>query len=278
MGATPLRARFENRALLSASVERDMASERTSVPLDELPEHVRAACVRLRDGLLGLLGGDLVALWVYGAVVFPDRPKRLGDVDTHAVLARPTRLGDSIDRLHESIADDAEIEWDSWYILESDARGPDAPPHMFRSEVTDDAWPLHRAHWLAGRYVALHGRKPAEVVPAPAWPEIREGLDDALEYNEEILREGKQDDPKYAAFAVWNACRVVYSMEFRDAAISKRTAARWGLEHLAPWWRVALRAAERIYDDEAEAGDADILRSSMADIVRDSRARFESRS
>lgn len=245
----------------------------------ELPAAVRVACVRLRDGLIDVLGEGLVALWAYGAAVFPDRPRRLGDVDTHAVLTesvdQPT--AERIDELHAAIANEAGIEWDSWYILETDARGTRPPRHAFRSNLTDDAWALHRAHWLAGKYVALHGRAPSELVPAPTWAEIEEGLDDALEYNEEILREGKQDDPKYAAFAVWNACRVLYSVAAHDAAVSKRTAALWGLEHLPRSWHPALRAAGRVYDDEADPDDAEVLRSSMADIVRDSRTRFEAR-
>jgi hypothetical protein len=248
------------------------------VPIEELPETIRLACVRLRNGLLDLLGDDLVALWAYGAAVFPDRPRRLGDVDTHAVLADTADLRSAgpIDELHTAIAGDIGIEWDGWYILEPDARSTRPPNHVFRPHLTDDAWPLHRAHWLAGRYVALHGRGPSELVPTPTWPEIEVGLDGALEYNEEILEEGKQDDPRYAAFAVWNACRVLYSIATHDPAVSKRTAAHWGLEHMPSSWHPALHAAGRVYDDEADDDDAEVLRTAMPRIVHESRERFES--
>ena len=56
-----------------------------SVPLESLPQVVQGACVQLREGLLQILGEDLVALWVYGALGWP-----LAVVITLAVIAYAT--------------------------------------------------------------------------------------------------------------------------------------------------------------------------------------------
>lgn len=243
-----------------------------SVPIDSLPEPAPQACERLRDGLLSILGSDLRALWVYGALTFPD-PPALADIDTHGILRRspdPQRAR-AIDELHEAIARDLGVEWDSWYLLESDVRGSKPPRHAFRGNAVDTAWALHRAHWLAGRYVLLSGTEPSGLVLAPTWPELDEGLRSELFFIEQYVRDGL-DDPHHAAFSIWNGCRILYSVRTHDVVVSKREAARWGIEHLPPAWHDAIRAAGRVYDGEPEAGDHSLLQASMvpfASYVRD---------
>lgn len=246
-----------------------------SVPLGELPPTVREACLRLRDGLTDLLGRELVALWAYGAATFPDRPNRLGDVDTHGVLVTPPDrdTASAIDELQESIAQDSGIEWDSWYILESDAREVQPPRHVLRADLVDDAWALHRAHWLAEQYVALHGCLPSELVRPPSWAELKEGLQDELLFIEELLEEGR-DDAGHAAFATWNACRIIYSLETRQVVVSKRAAALWALDNLRSSWHAPIRAAGRVYDGQADDDDALVLKSSLTDIVSATRDRL----
>src|SRR5688572_2024362 len=59
---------------------------RMTIPVESLPDEVRRACMRLGETLATLPGLDLVALWAYGAMTRPDRPRVPGDVDTHGVL------------------------------------------------------------------------------------------------------------------------------------------------------------------------------------------------
>lgn len=248
---------------------------RMSVPLDELPPTVRDACLHLRDGLAELLGRDLVALWAHGAATFPDRPERLGDVDTHAVLAGPPsrETAIAIEELHESTARDAGIEWDAFYIAASDVGGIEPPRHLVRQQFVDDAWALHRAHWLAGRVVVLHGPDPSELVSSPRWAELEAALHKELLHIEGLLEAGR-DDAGHAAFMVWNACRILYSLERRDVVVSKRAAAAWALDHLPEPWHPAIRAGGRVYDGQAGEGDADLLKASLADIVSATRHGF----
>ena len=176
-----------------------------SLPLEVLPAATRIACERLRDALGDALGPELVALWTYGAATFPDSPAGLGDVDTHGVLAHPPgrETSTTIDASHDAIATDLSIEWDSWYILESDATSAKPPKHALHEQLVDDAWALHRAHWLAGQYVPLSGASPTDFVQAPSWEELREDLQSEVSGIERFLTEHR-DDPGHAAYAVLN--------------------------------------------------------------------------
>lgn len=222
----------------------------------------------LGEELPRLLGENLVALWAYGAMVFPEPPKRLGDVDTHAVIAQGLRETErsAVQAVHDQIAQRIGIEWDSWYVLERDARGTKPPVHLLDSHTIDAAWALHRAHWLAGMYTGLHGTSPDRVVVIPEWSELQEALLSELRYIERFVTEGR-DDADYAAYAVWNGCRIAYSLTTRDVAVSKRRAGAWALAKLPTRWHAAIRSAERLYDGEADLEDAAVLKTSMSSFV-----------
>ena len=135
---------------------------------------VRSAFEALRDELVRLLGEDLVALWGYGAAVSPEPPVRLGDLDTHGVLAWPpaSDVSAEIDAIRRRVDAEHGVELDSWYILLEDAQGGEPPAHILKAELIDTSWALHRSHWLAGRYVLLHGLPPGDVVQQPAWDDV----------------------------------------------------------------------------------------------------------
>ena len=244
-----------------------------AVPLEALPEAVQAACRELRDGLAGLLGDELVALWVYGAVTLEDRPRRLGDVDTHAIVASPVEVPTAwaIDALHEATGRAHGVEWDSWYVHQADVASPRPPPHAFRAGLVDLAWALQRAHWLAGQYVPLHGRAPAGLVPTPTWQELADALRAELAFVEQVAERGPRD-AEHAAFAVWNGCRIVYSHRTQDVVVSKRAVARWALAHLPAGWHPAIAAAGRAYDASMESGDAALLWAAVPEVITAVRA------
>jgi hypothetical protein len=239
-----------------------------SVPLDEIPEVSRIAWSRLRDELHGILGADLVAVWAYGGMTFPDRPLRSGDLDTHVVVERSVdeETARRIEEAQAAIARDLGVEWDAWYILAEDARRAQSPPHAFRAGRRDTSWALHRAHWLAGHYVQLHGREPHEIVPEPTWAELEVDLSRELEHIERHVVEG-DNDPHEAAYAIFNSSRILHSVETGDVVLSKRSAGLWALEHLPARWHAAIHAAGRAYDAEATAEDAQLISTAMAPFV-----------
>jgi hypothetical protein len=238
------------------------------VRFDELPVAVRLGWGALRDELVALLGENLVALWVYGAVAFEGHAFRSGDVDTHGVVreALPRDTCKAIGEVHASTSRDFGLEWDSWYVLERDMAGGRPPAHALHETLIDHSWALHRAHWLAGQYVSLHGREPLDLVQPPAWAELEEALRSEFSFIERIVEKGRREAAE-AAFVVWNGCRILYSLETRDVVVSKRAAARWALAHLPGSWHAAIRAAGHVYDGTPEPGEESSLEAAVLPIV-----------
>ncbi|MFN2417994.1 MAG: aminoglycoside adenylyltransferase domain-containing protein [Candidatus Limnocylindria bacterium] len=238
------------------------------LPLHEVPETAQAAWSRLRDMLLPLLGDDLVAMWAHGGTTSISDPAHAGDLDTYVFVAqRPDpETARRIEEAQEAIAAEHDVDWDAWYVLVDDARGSDHPPHAWHEGRRDTSWAVQRAHWLAGRYVNLHGAEPHEIVTAPTWGELAAELDRELEHIERHVAEG-DTDPYEATYAILNGSRILRSLATKDVVISKRAAGAWALEHLPARWHAALRAALRSYGGHGTAEDVDLLAAEMAPFV-----------
>ena len=239
-----------------------------SVPLEEVPEVARNAWLHLRERLHVILGDDLVALWAHGGTTSRDRPRRAGDLDTYAVVGRPVdaQTAARIDDAHDVIAGENAVDWDAWYVLADDARRAESPRHAFREGRRDTSWAIHRAHWLAGRYVHLYGLEPGEIVPPPTWAEFEVDLRRELEHIERHVVEG-DTDPFEATYAILNGSRILHAVETGNVVISKRSAGSWALEHLPGRWHPAIHAAHRAYDAEATPDDAKVLSTAIGPFV-----------
>jgi Domain of unknown function (DUF4111) len=239
-----------------------------SVPLEQLPELPRRAWTRLREELTAILGDDLVAIWAYGGTTSVDGPPRSADLDTYVILRRSpdAQTAQAIEESQAALARELGVDWDAWYVLEEDARRPEAPRHAILADRRDTSWAVNRAHWLAGRYVQLHGREPAELVPPPAWSELEIDLQRELEHLERHVAEG-DTDPYEATYAFLNGSRILRAVETGDVAISKRSAGRWALEHLPVRWHAVMGAANRAYEGDATPDDTALLASEMAPFV-----------
>jgi Aminoglycoside adenylyltransferase, C-terminal domain len=236
--------------------------------LDELPNVAAHAWVRFHDEVRRLVGDDLTALWGYGGTVFPERPRRLGDLDTFAVFEHvpDEDTKGALEGAEEEIARAHGIEWDTWYVLAADAVRSEPPRHALDPARRHTSWAIDRAQWHAGLYVCLAGPTPVELVPQPTWPEIEAALSRELEHLERHVLEG-DDDAFEATYAIWNGSRILYAVETGDVAVSKRSAGMWAIERLPEQWHEAIFAADRAYDGEATSRDEAVLREAMAPFV-----------
>ncbi len=258
------------------------------IPIDALPATARAASFHLRDALIEILADDLVGLWVHGGTTFADRPERPGDLDVGAALghvapderrpsvwrtvetSRPARIREA----HQAIAREHGLEIDATYLLVEEMAGGRLPRAAFARSRRENGWAVERAHWLAGQFVHLHGRRPDELVRAPTPSELRFALDRELEHLERHVEEGDANDPYEATYAIWNGSRILYTLETGSPVVSKRSAGEWALEHLPQRWHAVIEAAGRSYDGRSAPADAELLRESMAGFVEMVRARL----
>lgn len=239
-----------------------------AVSLAELPGAAVIGWMRLRDELRTVLGRDLLAMWGHGARALPDPPRRFGDIDACAILERAPAPGaaDRIRSAQKAIARDVGVDLDVSYVLARYAARRDDPPDVVRKGRYHETWPLQRAHWLAGRYVHLHGKRAEDVVRRPTWAELERALRGELDHLERHVAAGDVD-PYEASYAVLNGSRILHSVATRNVAVSKREAGEWALERLPRRWHRAIRAAVRAYDGDATARDATMLSAAMAPFV-----------
>jgi hypothetical protein len=217
----------------------------------DVKSEVRDLCQAFADGLRDSLREKLHAVYVYGAVTFPETDYT-GDVDFHVIVMEPPTEAErvAILGLHDRLVRDFPplgSELDGYYILLDDARGTARPRHLLYPDVVDDSWALHRAHILAGRVIVLHGPDPRTIYAAPSWPEINDALRGELDYVEAHLAQ-------YPAYCVLNLCRLMYSYETGDVVTSKAAAASWAMDRFAAR-RPLIEAARRSYAREDTAED-----------------------
>ena len=207
-------------------------------------------------------------MWGHGGTTSAGDPAHDGDLDTYVVVSRrPDKAtAGRIEEAHAATAQTHGVTWDAWYVLEKDAGHPEPPPHAWSEDRRDTSWAIHRAHWLAGQFVNLHGREPADIVPRPTWDDQLRDIDRELEHIERHIVEG-DTDPYEATYAVLTGTRILHAMPIHNVAISKRSAGTWGLEHLPVRWHAAIRAAVRTYDGEGSDADAHLLATEMAAFV-----------
>ncbi len=176
-----------------------------------------------------------------------------GDLDYHAILTGPPDPGQRASyaaacaRLSVLPGCD---DLDGWVIGLAQARSSLPPVHLIQARLRDDAWALHRAHWLAGRCVVLHGPSPDSIVAEPGWAQMHHAL--AAEFR--FAQAGKND-----AYAVLNCCRILRSLAEHDVVQSKFGSGWWALDFLPAGHAAAITAAMNSYRGCATTADAAAL-------------------
>lgn len=227
-----------------------------------------AVACRLRDLLLERLGCGVVAIWHYGAATF-GHPAI--DVNLHVVLRRQLTPDEwnAVTAIHDHLVEVSSFpheDLDFWYISLSDAKASSHPRHLapWANGLADAHWPLHRAHWLAGKCKVIHGPHPAEIVRPPTWEELQSALWQELE------RPGLSDASPYW---VLQLARVWASLETRDVVRSKLDSAAWALERL-PWeFQAIVEAAMRFYRRCPKPGDEQLIADDFPMFIEEIRRR-----
>lgn len=129
------------------------------------------------------------------------------------------------------------------------------------TSASDDSWALHREHVHRGAVLVLEGPDPRTLYPPATWPEIARALEGERKFIEAHV-------DHYPFYCVLNLCRLVYTWETKEVAVSKVAAADWGLETLPRRWRPLIRSALRAYRMEDEEADLKRLREGVSPFYR----------
>ena len=217
----------------------------------------------LHHGYAAILGDRLASFFLYGAVAF-DRPEgwRI-DFDFHVFLHRSLTDPDrtAIHDLYAEVGDASELgrDLDGYFVMLADAAASEPPHHQLDLTVRDEAWALHRAHVLAGRYFLVTGIDPADIVAPPPWSELEAALRCELRFVE--------TNPEAPAFGILNGARILASVATHDVVMSKYQAGQWALAWLPGEWHDGVGAALRFYERNPDAGDADLFEECWAPLV-----------
>lgn len=236
-----------------------------------ISDEVSSICQAFVEGLKCILGEKLSGVYVYGSTAFPDT-FHIADIDFHVILQ--SELTDDerskLERLHESLAERFSplgSELDGYYILLVDAHRKEPPRSQMWKRAIDEAWALHREHILAGRCAVLHGANPAEIYPPASWQEIERALYRELNYVKQHLHE-------YSDYCILNLCRLIYSFETKDVAVSKAKTVNWVYDKF-PQWRQHIDLARKSYAGHATPEDRQFMHSEVGRFLEFSLARIK---
>jgi len=194
----------------------------------------------------GVLGGDLVGLYLYGSSVSGGYDAGVSDLDLVAVCAVEVERLDlaGLDQMHRDFvaarpdwADRIEVVYVGRDVLASfrTSRG--------RLAVVSPGEPFHLrderpAAWLQNWYlvresgVALAGPPAADIVPRVAWPEF---IAATKRYAKEISNRRVDDaSPGSLAYAVLTMCRALFTVRTHRLG-TKQEAAAWTREGMPEW-------------------------------------------
>ncbi|MFQ5986979.1 MAG: aminoglycoside adenylyltransferase domain-containing protein [Thermoplasmata archaeon] len=240
--------------------------------LEHLPGDVRRLLRRFRDRLRETLGDDLVGIYFVGSIAFPGFVPDRVDLDFQ-VLVRSELAQAQVQALrdmHRLLVGEYRYaeHLDGFYLPLSKAQDS-APPgglvgvggESVRTSASDEAWALHREHVHEGAVLVLLGPHPRTIWPPATWPEIVRALEGERRFIEAHLHH-------YPFYCVLNLCRLVYTWETRDVAVSKVAAAEWALEKLPERWSPVIQSALRAYRMEDQDEDLERVREGVGPFYR----------
>jgi predicted nucleotidyltransferase len=265
--------------------------EARHVKMNDLPPGDVAAT--LASNVLGVLGDDLVGLYLYGSAVSGGFDPGVSDIDLVAVTATDVGALDlaALDRMHGHFlgrfpewSDRLEIVYVGRETLRTfrTSRGglavisPGEPFHV-REELA--------AEWLQNWYlvretgVCLHGAEAAAVVPPIAWPEY---VAATVRYADEVRNRSRVDaGPRDIAYAILTMCRAFRTVR-THAQSSKQEGVAWARDRIPEWaWLIDAAIECRLsrgtvgFKDEPSRATAERFIAQLGDEVQRAASQFD---
>ena len=237
---------------------------------------VNALVSELFEGVRGILGSQLVGMYLDGSLAYGDFD-RDSDIDFIAVTRdelSPETFA-ALQAMHDRIA-----ALDSWWAIQLEGsyfplralRRHDPSDHTLRPNIERGKGERlklldHNAGWVIHRYIlrkcgiTLAGPPPETLVDPVSPDDLRRAMLSMLPaWTGQLLAEPvwlKMGG--YQSYVVLSLCRVLYTLQFGDV-VSKRAAARWGQETLGQEWIPLIeRAWLGRHNPEPEAAQEDTL-------------------
>jgi hypothetical protein len=227
----------------------------------QIPDEISTLCQIFLAGLKNILGDNLIGIYLFGAMTFPQSGP-IRDIDFHVILKEKPddNQKSKLPKLHAHLAESFPplgAELDGYYILLADTRQNSPPIHQFLPHLKDDSWALHCMHIRAGRCIVLYGPDPLTIYPDMPWTDIEMALQGELNFVKPILE-------KYPDYCVLNLCRLMYSYETRNVVTSKRASGKWAKEKY-PEWGSLIDAAVKSYDEIATDEDRKFMKHMISE-------------
>lgn len=215
---------------------------------------VNATLNRLRDGLITLLGPNLIGLYVHGSLASGGFKSGRSDIDFLALIDTPL-TPDHMTALGAFFQDMAATDrpWGSRlegpFMTRAELRRYDPAHIYFPSVRVEEAFGVHgngvdwviQRHILREQAIILHGpplHDHIDPIPQAALIQaVREVLGDwwtQQYHNPTVIR-----DREYQVFAVQSMCRALYALRTGQMG-SKQEAVTWALGALPSEWHPTL--------------------------------------
>lgn len=239
----------------------------------QLPEPVRSTMQALTDGLLSVLGGRLVGVYLGGSAARGDFCEPSSDLDFLVVTGGDLSMEDllAVELVHRDLLAQfpyaARLEGDYAPQALLVPQGTLAPvpgcergvflPRVGEIMLTADAICDMRECGIP-----VYGPDPREVLPAVSPEQVRSAV-------RKMLAQGPDacETPVETAAAVLNLVRSVCALDM-GKPVTKSEGAAWAISHLDPVWRPAIRAALVVRSGRGTPGDTQLLKCVLPELDR----------
>jgi Domain of unknown function (DUF4111) len=217
-----------------------------------LPVQVSKLLESISTNFPGLLGGDLVGIYIYGSLTQRAFDAKRSDIDL-VVATRRDLTERQFARMAEWLKkSEPENNWTARLqmmiiakddIFKMNARACHYQFGKFRRDGSDGN-PIPWINILESG-ITLYGPPPETWVPEITSEMFFETLvREALYLRDELAKKESEwrDVPKYSAYAVLTVCRILYSLK-KGKIVSKPRAAKWALVDLPVEWHSLINSA-----------------------------------